>query len=259
MFICIAGKNECAINAAKILIKSKFKKKQIIILPNKSDNGFDNWQPSLKKFARLNKFKIASIDDLYKIKNLIFFSLEYEKIIDINKFKSKNLFNFHFSLLPKYRGCHTNFLQIYNGEKYSGVTLHKINSGIDTGDIVDQIKFKIKLNDTAYDNYLKLMRYSITLFKKNLNKILNFNYNLKKQKLSKGSYYSRESVNYKKIIKFSIKKPSLKLHNKIRSLIFSPYQIPIVNGVKVKKSLYKRNKIYLIESSNNRFKKYKIC
>ena len=78
MFICIAGKNECAINAAKILIKSKFKKKQIIILPNKSDNGFDNWQPSLKKFARLNKFKIASIDDLYKIK-IIAYRLRNER------------------------------------------------------------------------------------------------------------------------------------------------------------------------------------
>ena len=259
MFICIAGKNECAINAVKILKKFGINKKQIVILPNKSDKGHESWQPSLKKFARLNKFKIVKIKDLYKIRNLIFFSLEYEKIIDIDKFKSKNLFNFHFSLLPKYRGCHTNFLQIFNGEKYSGVTLHKINTGIDTGDIIDQMKFKIKLNDTAYDNYLKLMKCSVILFSKNLNKILNFDYNIKKQKLSNGSYYSRKSVNYKKIVKFSIKKPSLKLHNKIRSLIFPPYQIPIVNGVKVRKSLYKKNKIYLIESFNNKFKKYKIC
>ena len=26
--------------------------------------------------------------------------------------------------------CHTNFFQIYNGKKYSGVTLHKIDNGI---------------------------------------------------------------------------------------------------------------------------------
>ena len=143
MFICIAGKNKCSIDALKILIRNRINKKNILVLTNASDDGYDNWQPSLKKYSRKNKFRIISINDLYEIKDLIFFSLEYEKIINIEKFKSKKLFNFHFSLLPKYRGCHTNFLQIYNSEKYSGVTLHKINKGIDTGNIIDQKKFTI--------------------------------------------------------------------------------------------------------------------
>ena len=254
MYICIAGKNECSINAIKILTKYKISKKDIFILPNTSDTGHDSWQPSLKKFARKNKFKVVTINKLYGINDLVFFSLEYEKIIDVDKFKSKKLFNLHFSLLPKYRGCHPNFLQIYNGEKYSGVTLHKINKGIDSGDIIDQKKFKIKLNDTAYDNYFRLMKCSVILFKKNINNILNSNYTLKKQNLSNGKYYKRNSVNYKKILNFNMKKPSLKLHNKIRSLIFPPYQIPVVNGLQVKKSLYKNNKIYLIESFSNKFK-----
>ena len=117
MYICIAGKNECSINTVKVLTKYNVKKKNIYILPNSNDKGKDDWQPSLKKFALKNKFKIVAIDKLYKIKDLLFFSIEYEKIIDINKFRSKKLFNLHFSLLPKYRGCHTNFLQIYHGEK----------------------------------------------------------------------------------------------------------------------------------------------
>ena len=130
----------------------------------------------------------------------------------------------------------------------------KINKGIDTGNIIDQKKFKIKLNHTAYDNYLRLMNYSVILFKKNLHKILKSNYRERKQILSKGKYYKRSSVNYKKILKIEVKNQSIKLHNKIRSLIFPPYQMPIVNGIKVKKSIYKNNKIYLIESSNNKFK-----
>ena len=254
MYICIAGKNECSINAIKILTKYKISKKDIYILPNSSDKGRDSWQPSLKKFARKNKFKVVTINKLYGINELVLFSLEYEKIIDVDKFKSKKLFNLHFSLLPKYRGCHTNFLQIYNGEKYSGVTLHRINKGIDAGDIIDKKRFKIKLNDTAYDNYFRLMKCSVMLFKKNIKNILNSNYILKKQNLSNGKYYKRNSVNYKKILNLNMKKPSLKLHNKIRSLIFPPYQIPAVNGLQVKKSLYKNNKIYLIESFSNKFK-----
>ena len=52
--VCIAGKNQCAIEFVKF-ISSKIPKKNILILNNKSDNGKDNWQPSLKKFAKKNK------------------------------------------------------------------------------------------------------------------------------------------------------------------------------------------------------------
>ena len=98
------------------------------------------------------------------------------------------------------------------------------------------------------------MKCSVLVFKKNIIKIIKSKYNTKKQNLSRGHYYSRDSVDYKKISKFIMKKPTLKLHNKIRSVIFPPYQIPIVNGIRVKKSLFKKYKIYLIESFSNKFK-----
>ena len=94
------------------------------------------------------------------------------------------------------------------------------------------------------------MKSAIKLFKKNLNKIINNKYRLRKQLLSNGSYYNRRSVNYKKKIKIKTKNFSIKTHNKIRSLIFPAYQYPFVNGVKVVKSIYKNKKIYLTKSSN---------
>ena len=175
------------------------------------------------------------------------------KIINVNKFKSNELFNLHFSLLPRYRGCHTNFLQVYYGERNSGVTLHRIDRGIDTGNIIDQIKFEINLNDTGFDNYIKLMKFSNKLFNKNFKKIINNKYREKKQILSNGKYYSRKSVNYRKLYKINFVKHSLKIHNKIRALIFPAFQYPVVNGLIVKKSIYKNKKIYLIEYSNNKF------
>ena len=98
------------------------------------------------------------------------------------------------------------------------------------------------------------MNCSVKLFKKNLYKIMKSSYKEKKQILSKGSYYKRNSVDYKKIIKINTKSQNLRIHNKIRSLIFPPYQMPIVNGILVKKSIYKKDKMYLIESSANRYK-----
>ena len=178
--VCIAGKNKCSIEFVKFISKY-IPKENIWILTNKSDTGKNNWQPSLKKYANEKNFKITNLKKLYDINNLIFISIEYETIINTNKFLSEELFNFHFSLLPKYRGCHTNFFQIYKGEKLSGVTLHKINNGIDTGPIIDQLKFPININTNAFKNYHKLMDVSVKLLKKNFKKIITLNYKTRKQ------------------------------------------------------------------------------
>ena len=55
-------------------------------------------------------------------------------------------------------------MQLKNGEKYSGVTCHEIDNGVDTGNIVDSGKFQIKLNDTSKDNYFRLMNKAVELF-----------------------------------------------------------------------------------------------
>ena len=59
-FICIAGKNQCAIDFLKYT-SLKIEKKWILVLPNKSDNGKSGWQPSFKEYAKRNKFTITSL------------------------------------------------------------------------------------------------------------------------------------------------------------------------------------------------------
>lgn len=54
--------------------------------------------------------------------------------------------NIHPSLLPKYAGANP-WIEIYkNKEKESGVTVHRIDEGIDTGVIIFQRKFQMDLN-----------------------------------------------------------------------------------------------------------------
>ena len=243
--VCIAGTNSCAINALKFLIKNKYKNIDLLALPDKNDSGKNGWQPSFRKFAVDNKINITTLNEIYRVKNLYLFSIEYRDILKVHKFKSRKLFNIHFSLLPKFRGCHTNYFQILNGEKYSGVTLHKIDKGIDTGPIISQKKFIIGPNDTSYQNYIKLMSYSLLIFKKNFSQIINNKTKETKQKIKLGSYYPRKSVNYKKRILIKSFKHNIKTHNEIRALIFPPFQLPIYNGKKIIKSIFKKNKIYL--------------
>lgn len=50
--------------------------------------------------------------------------------------------NLHPSLLPNYRGIAPTFWQFYYGETHTGVTLHFMDGGADTGDIVAQREIK---------------------------------------------------------------------------------------------------------------------
>ena len=65
----------------------------------------------------------------------------------INNFKGKIL-NIHPSLLPKYKGLNTHERAISNKDKYSGCTVHFVNSRLDSGEIIKQKKVRIKKLDT---------------------------------------------------------------------------------------------------------------
>ena len=65
----------------------------------------------------------------------------------IKKFKGIIL-NIHPSLLPKYKGLNTHKRTLKNKEKYSGCTVHFVNSKLDSGKIILQKKVKIIKNET---------------------------------------------------------------------------------------------------------------
>ena len=66
----------------------------------------------------------------------------------IKIFKGKIL-NIHPSLLPKYKGLNTHERALKNKDKYSGCTVHFVNSKLDSGKIILQKRVKIKKNDTS--------------------------------------------------------------------------------------------------------------
>lgn len=71
--------------------------------------------------------------------------------------------NFHASLLPAYRGMHPVFWCLRNGERWSGLTVHTMDPGIDTGDILYQVRVRVRANDTVEDLYGRIMERSISL------------------------------------------------------------------------------------------------
>ncbi|RBQ06638.1 methionyl-tRNA formyltransferase [Pedobacter miscanthi] len=72
-------------------------------------------------------------------------------------------FNVHFSLLPAYRGPAPLFWQIKNGETFTGITIHKISSSLDSGPILHQQQVQLRAEESfgALNHRLSLIAVSI--------------------------------------------------------------------------------------------------
>ena len=90
----------------------------------------------------------------------------------IKKFKGKIL-NIHPSLLPKYKGLNTHKRALKNKEKYSGCTVHFVNSRLDSGKIILQKKVKITKNETENSLSKKILAQEHKLYPRAILKIFN--------------------------------------------------------------------------------------
>ena len=76
--------------------------------------------------------------------------------------------NLHYSLLPAYRGAAPVQWAILNGEKTTGVSVFKLDSGMDTGPIYLQRSVEIEQNDTTSSLLSKLNSVGVELIKETL-------------------------------------------------------------------------------------------
>ena len=88
----------------------------------------------------------------------------------IKKFKGKIL-NIHPSLLPKYKGLNTHQRVLQNNEKYSGCTVHLVNSNLDAGKIILQSKIKINKKETSKSLAKRILEKEHKLYPKAILKL----------------------------------------------------------------------------------------
>jgi len=169
----------------KSLIKfSKLKKSPIsinLIVSNDSKSKGLQYGKIFKIKKKIFAFKKKHIDEkkiLFELKknriDLICLA-GFMKILSkafINNFNGKIL-NIHPSLLPKFKGLNTHERVIKNKEKYSGCTVHFVNSKLDSGKIILQDKVRINKNETPESLAKKILAKEHKLYPKAILRVFN--------------------------------------------------------------------------------------
>ena len=223
--LCIAGKGQAAVD---VLNGSHGLADRIVCLPNAGDDGVDDWQPSLLKAARDQAIEVVTLDWAMSETNLVFISVEYDRILRVARFASPRLFNIHFSLLPKYRGCNTAVWPILNGEQEHGVTLHEIDAGIDTGPIIAQRAFPIG-GMTSRQLYGRCLEFGAELVLEWLPRLVSGDYRAMPQDEAAATYYPRGALDYG-LREVDLAEPSAAVMRRIRAFTFPEYQRPTLGG-----------------------------
>ena len=105
----------------------------------------------------------------------------------LDQFQNK-IINIHPSFLPWGRGYYPNYWCIKRNLPF-GTTIHFIDEGIDTGNIISQIRLTPSKNDTLRTSYERLRSGSIYLFEITWREIKSGILNSFKQELNQGSLH----------------------------------------------------------------------
>ncbi|WP_333498138.1 bifunctional UDP-4-amino-4-deoxy-L-arabinose formyltransferase/UDP-glucuronic acid oxidase ArnA [Kluyvera sp. CHPC 1.2972] len=147
----------------------------------------------------------------------VIFSFYYRNLLsdDILNLAPKGAFNLHGSLLPKYRGRAPLNWVLVNGEKETGVTLHRMTHRADAGDIVAQQTVAIADSDVALSLHRKLCAASQTLLGDALPKIRSGQTQERAQDDTQATYVGRRTPDDGRL---TWEKPAQELHNLVRAV-----------------------------------------
>lgn len=110
------------------------------------------------KIPLLTHANVNSVEFINRVQEFncdIFVSMSFDQIFkkEIIQLTPQKIINCHAGLLPFYRGRNILNWALINDEKEFGITVHYVDEGIDTGDIILQQKNRI----TDADNYKTLL------------------------------------------------------------------------------------------------------
>jgi phosphoribosylglycinamide formyltransferase-1 len=111
------------------------------------------WQYDKKVISILTKYGVTQKNGLVCLAGFMrIISPEFVK-----KYKNR-IINIHPALLPAFPGLESQKQALEYGAKYSGCTVHVVDSGMDTGPVIIQAIVKVKENDTVESLSKKILK-----------------------------------------------------------------------------------------------------
>lgn len=169
------------------------------------------WQPSLlRKDTRL--IEHLNCLDIDVIVVAAYGQILPASVLEIPKFGCVNV---HTSLLPRYRGAAPIQWAILNGDRETGVTIMKMDEGLDTGDILTQMKTPIHPIETGGELHDRLAELGANLLVDTLPKYLRGNLSPDPQDPEKATYARKLSKSDGQV---NWTRSAIELANQIRGL-----------------------------------------
>ena len=196
------------------------------------------WFGSVAQLAQSRGIETLLSEDMDRLRERIrvispefMFSFYYRRMLppEVLALARKGAFNMHGSLLPKYRGRAPVNWAILKGESETGATLHEMVAKPDAGRIVDQERVPIGPDETAAEVFAKVSDAAETVLKRSLPHLLAGMASLKKQDLSKGSYFGARRPEDGRI---DWSKSALEIHNLVRA-VAPPYPGAFTDKMKI--------------------------
>jgi methionyl-tRNA formyltransferase len=131
--------------------------------------------------------------------------------------------NVHPALLPSNRGAYPNVWSIVEGTP-AGVTIHYIDEGVDTGDVISQREVPVEAVDTGETLYRKLEEHAIKLLWETWPEIINGRAGSRPQPKTGGSTHRLRDVERIDEIDLEKQYKARDLLNILRARTFPPYR-----------------------------------
>ena len=191
------GTPDFSLEPLKILIE----KTNVVLVVTKPDAYIGRKKvltPSpVKKLAIENNIPVVTPESIKKdyqsiidVEPDLVVTCAYGKIIpkEILDYPKYGCVNIHASLLPKYRGSAPIQWALITGEEETGITWMYMDEGMDTGDMIDKVIYKIKDNDDIGTLHEILSKLGEEILDKNLENLISGNLNREKQNNDDATY-----------------------------------------------------------------------
>ena len=265
--IVFAGTPQFSESYLSALISSKHDIAAVFTQPSKrSGRGLKFTHSPVRDTAEKNdiiirqpeKITIKEADALAEINPDIVVVVAYGLILtkDFMSIPKFGCINVHPSLLPRWRGAAPIQRSIEAGDELTGITIMKMNEGLDTGDIIYQEPIPIGDNDSSKDMHDKFITLGIDSLLLSLDSILENNFMLHPQDGNLATYAKKIKKDEAKI---NWDDSAKKIHKKVMAFNAWPVAETILSGerIRIHDSEYKNLNINgipgTIKSASNQY------